>query len=405
MPNVVPPGLPPRPTVGGDDVQRVRFEISPQTMVSLILLVASLWLLMRLWPVLLVLVVALLVAGTLSPAVRRLEEKRVGRGLGIAIVFTVFFIFAILLLALTIPTLVSQTAVLLEHEPAWRTELADQLAGSHLSTPLANWLRGLKPDALTSAIGPMMLAFSVRLFGTVAYGLSALFLALYMLIDRDRLRGGLFAIVPRSHHIRLSRIMLNLETIVGAYIRGQLITSLLMALFTFALLSACGVDNALALAVFAGLADVLPYIGPLLSVGPAVLAALARGPVVAVVVLGLMLAYEEFESRVLIPRIYGRALRLPSSVVLVALLAGGTLMGILGALLALPVAATAMMLIEELRVELPGEQEQFVDTQVREADDRAEEEYERRTEGVGAEQAAAIAVEISADRRKEERHN
>jgi hypothetical protein len=197
--------------------------------------------------------------------------------------------------------------------------------------------------------------------------------------------------------------MMNLETIVGAYIRGQMVTCLLMALFAFGLLMACGVENALALAAFAGLADVLPYIGPLLSVGPMVLAALSRGPVVAVVVFVLMLAYEEFESRVLIPRIYGRALRLPSSVVLFALLAGGTLMGILGALLALPVAATVMMLIEELRVELPGEQEQLADTRLREADDRGEEEYERRTAGVGAEQAAAIAAEISRDRREEER--
>jgi hypothetical protein len=122
----------------------------------------------------------------------------------------------------------------------------------------------------------------------------------------------------------------------------------------------------------------------------------------AAIVLVMMLAYEEFEGRVLIPRIYGQALRLPSSVVFFALLAGGTLMGLLGALLALPVAATVMMLIEELRVELPGEQEQAADTVLRARDDLAEEEYERRTEGVAAEQAAAIAVEISVDRRKEE---
>ncbi len=223
------------------------------------------------------------------------------------------------------------------------------------------------------------------------------------MIDRDRLRGGLFALVPRSRHVRLSRILINLETIVGAYIRGQVLTSLLMSIFTFLLLTACRVENALALAVLAGLADVLPYVGVLLSVGPAVLAALARGPIVALVVLVLMLVYEEFESRALVPRIYGRALRLPSSVVLFALLAGGTLMGVVGALLALPVAAAVMMLIEELRVELPGEQEQVVDVRVREADDRGEEEYERRAEGVGAEEAAAIAVEISQDRREDER--
>ncbi len=403
----VPRATPPAPllaaAVGGDGARRVRFELSPKTMVALVLVGASLWLLIQLWPVLLVLVVALLVAGTLSPVVRWLEAKRVRRGFGIAIVFTVFFILALLVVALTIPTLVSQAAALLEHEPALRARLADRLAGSHLSAPLAHWLRGLKYDALTGTIGATAFAFSVRVFGAAAYGLSALFLGLYIMIDRDRLRGGLFAVVPRSHHIRLSRIVMNLETIVGAYIRGQILTSLLMSIFTFVLLTACGVENALALAVFAGLADVLPYIGALLSVAPAVLAALSRGPVVVIVVLVLMLAYEEFESRVLVPRVYGRALRLPASVVMFALLAGGTLMGILGALLALPVAAAVMMLIAELRVELPGEQEQPVDADLREADDRGEEEYERRTEGVGAEEAAAIAVEISADRRKDEK--
>ena len=387
----------------GDQARYVRFAISPKTMVALVLVVASLWLLIRLWPVLLVLVVALLVAGTLSPAVRWFEEKRVGRGLGIAIVFMGFFILALLVAVVTLPALMAQAVALVEHEPALRAKLVRYLSRSHLGGPLATWLRGLKADALTGALGAAAFAYSLRIFTAVAYGLTSLFLGLYIMIDRDRLRGGLFALVPRTLHIRLARIMMNLETIVGAYIRGQMLTCLLMALFAFVLLKVCGVENALALAAFAGIADVLPYVGPLLSVGPMVLAALPHGTVIAVVVLGFMFVYEEFETRVLVPRIYGRALRLPSSVVLFALLAGGTLMGIPGALLALPVAATMMMLIEELRVELPGEQEKPVDTRVREADDRGEKEYKRRTAGVGAEQSAAIAAEISQDRRKEDR--
>jgi predicted PurR-regulated permease PerM len=155
----------------------------------------------------------------------------------------------------------------------------------------------------------------------------------------------------------------------------------------------CRVPNALALALIAGLADVLPYVGVFLSIGPAAIAALAVGPAIAIIVIVALLLYEEFESRFLVPRIYGRALRLPSSVVLFSLLVGGTLMGIVGALLALPVAAAIRMLIEELPFELPGEQ--VDDTTLRTRNDNAEIEYERRADGVCAEQAAAIAVEIA----------
>jgi predicted PurR-regulated permease PerM len=386
----------------GEKRRVVRFEVSPATMIQLILAVACIWLLIRLWPVFLVLVVALLIVGTMSPAVSWMEARHVKRGLGIGIVFTLLFGIATLAVTLTIPSLVEQASALVEQWPTFRAHLSDYLARSNLTAPLAEWLRNFKYVVSSSAISTTAFDFSMRIFEITAYGASAIFLALYIMIDRDRLRGGLFAAVPRSHHIRLARVMMNLETIVGAYIRGQLITCLLITAFSFVLLLACGVPNAMALAVFAGMADVLPYVGAFLSIGPMVLAALARGPVVVVVVLLIMLTYEEFESRVLVPRIYGRALRLPASVVLLALLVGGTLMGILGALLALPVAATVMMLIDELRVELPGQREQVADVQQRIGDEREEEEYERRTEGISAEQAAAIAVEISDDRRKEE---
>jgi predicted PurR-regulated permease PerM len=294
-----------------------------------------------------------------------------------------------------------QASALIEQEPEFRAHVSDYLSHSNLTAPIADWLRTVKFGSLSGGISGMAFDFSMRIFEITAYGISAIFLALYIMIDRDRLRGWLFSTVPRTHHIRLARVIMNLETIVGAYIRGQLITCLLIAVFSFVLLEACGVANAMALAVFAGVADVLPYIGALLSIGPMVIAALARGPVVVAVVLLTMLAYEEFESRVLVPRIYGRALRLPPSVVVFALLVGGTLMGILGALLALPVAATVMMLIDELRVELPGKQERVSDVEQRIGDERAEKEYLRRTVGVPVEQAAAIAASISDDQRKE----
>jgi len=116
----------------------------------------------------------------------------------------------------------------------------------------------------------------------------------------------------------------------------------------------------------------------------------------------MLLAYEELESRVLVPLVYGRALRLPSSLVLFALITGATLFGIIGALLALPVAATILMLIEELRVELPGETEQAGDTDTRHVDEYNEREYSRRTEGMPATEASAIAVKMADERKHDE---
>ncbi|MDP9036897.1 MAG: AI-2E family transporter [Myxococcota bacterium] len=376
-------------------------EISPKTIALAVVIPAAAWVLVQLLPVFLVLIAALFLVGTLNPAVAWLERRGTSRGWSIALVFGALLLASLLLMALTIPALVEQLTTIAKDEPKIRARLADSLGHSRLSAPFAEWLRNARYESLaTTSLAKAALAYSARAFEIFAYVVSAVFLALYMMVDRDRLRGGLFAVVPRSHHIVLSRVLLNLEVIVGGYIRGQVLTSALMAAFVLALLAICRVPNALALAAFAGLADVLPYIGVFLSVGPAVIGALAKGPVIAGVVLVALLAYEEFESRFLVPRVYGHALRLPSSVVLFALLAGGTLLGIIGALLALPVAAAVRMLIEELRIELPGEQVDDAATRAR--DDRAEREYERRTDGVPAEQAAAIAVAIVEKRAKEE---
>jgi predicted PurR-regulated permease PerM len=378
----------------------IRFELAPSTMLNIILVIAGLWLLFKLLPVFLVLIAAFFIVETLNPMIHWLEKKGVGRLGAIAIVFILLLVIVAVTAVFTVPALLAQASSILDQEPVLRSQLADKLSGFPFSESLAKWLRNFKYGGVMTVASAT--TFSMEALGAITYTLGAVFLALYLMIDRDRMRGGLYAIIPRSHHIRLSRVMMNLQTIVGAYIRGQVITSLSIGVFILVLLFACGVENALALAVFGSIADILPYIGIFLPMAAAVLSAAPHGAVITLVVLGGMFLYMEFESRILVPRVYGHALRLPSTVVLISLLAGGTLMGIVGALLALPFAAAVMMLIEELRVQLPGEQEQVADEVVREMDDIGEKEYERRTEGVSAEKSAAIAVEISGDRVKEE---
>lgn len=367
-----------------------------------VLVALAAWTLVQLLPALLVLLGALIIVGTFNPAVRWLVARNIRRGAGIAIVFSLLLLLVLAMATLTVPALIAQVTSLIEQEPALRAHVVKFFGSYPLTSFLAVAVRDLQYDALIKSAGVQVLAVSARLAEIVAYGAGAFFLALYMMIDAERLRGALFLATPREHHIRLSRVLLNLETIVGGYIRGQLITCGLMGVFMFVLLTACGVPNALALAFFGGAADVLPFIGIFLTMVPAVLASLSQGLVVTVIVLVVMLCYEEFESRVLVPLVYGRALRLPSSLVLFALIAGATLAGVLGALLALPVAAAILMLIGETRMAMPGEDVQSAEIKIKQQDERAEAEYQRRTEGMPAEQAAAIALEISQARKKVE---
>lgn len=393
-------GSAPPPLAGAPP--NVRIELSLRSMLTVLGVVAGLWLLVHVLPALLVLVTALMFVGALHPIVIWLERRRVRRFMAICVAFGGGVIFIGALLVLTLPPLIAQVSMIVENEPKIRQTVAAYLDQSHFTSSLADGVRNTRTTEMLKSAGSNLLVVSTRVLEVVAYLVAAVFLAFYMMVDRDRLRGALYAVVPRKHHIRLSRILLNLGTIVGGYIRGQLLTCFLMGAFIFVLLLACGVPNALAIAVFGGVMDLLPYIGIFLTMAPAVFAAAVVSPTTGIIVFLLMLGYEELESRVLVPLVYGRSLRLPSSVVFFALILGTALAGIIGALLALPIAAAVLMLVEELRVELPGEAVLPADIEQRREDDRTEQEYERRTESLPAEEAAAVAVEISADRKEEE---
>ena len=376
------------------------FDISPSTLILLLVGAAGLWLLDKLLPVLCVLSFALFLVCALNSTVKFMEDRGLNRTTSIALVFFLMLLAATLIAMMAIRPLADDLSTLSDQLPLLRAQLAERLADIPFGSSLADWVRHgkYKYDG-----GAVAMNYSVRMIELVIYAVSGIFLAFYIMLERDILRGGLFSLVPRAHHVRLSRILLNLEKIVGAYIRGQMLLSSMIMLFTFILLTLVGVSNPMVFAFFAGVADVLPYIGVFLSVGPAVLATLSQGQTPALIVLFSMLIYEEVESRLLIPKIFGKQFRLPASVILFSLLTGSVLVGPFAALLSLPVAATIMMLIEELRFQLPGETKTAEKKIIRRKNDRAEKEYERKTEGVPTEESAAIAVQIAEERLKEEK--
>jgi len=391
-----PPPFPAKARTRGtpDGIAPRRIEISYRTILAVVLTVAGIWLLHALLPILVVLVMALILVGTLDPFVGWLNRHGVNRTLAIGIVFVACLLVAGLIGLLTVPALWGQITHTINDLPQLQKTFAQKLEAHHLTAPLAKAIRTFKPEKtmrgldMTSAV-----VASLGVVEAIGYAATSVVLAIYFIADAERTRGALYALFPRRFHVRLARVLLNLETIVGGYLRGQVITSLAIGVFTFALLSIARVPNAIALAAFAALTDVIPFVGGLLATTPAVLVALSRSTLVATIVLVAMIAYQEFESRVIVPRVYGKALRLSSATVVIALLVGGKLGGIIGALLALPIAAALRMIIEELRVELPGDDTD--DPSLRARDAQAERDYARESAGASPEEAAAVAITIA----------
>jgi predicted PurR-regulated permease PerM len=389
----MPPRVPGAPK-GRKRAVIVRFELSTRSLLSIVAALIAIWLLGEVWQIVLIVVGALILVGTLNPFAAFLQRRGFNRPLAVATVFLAVLTGLGLVLLLVVPPLLTQVSALWTAAPAIQSQLADQLARRPLTRAMAEPVRRFLPaDLLTKHVEEVFAYSTASAIGVGVAG-TILALAFYLLVDPARYLRLVFAIVPRKHHVKTATILGRLESIVGGYMRGQVITSAAISVYVFCLLWACGVAAPLPLALLAGLADVLPFVGGLLSATPASLAALAQGPRVAMVVFGAILVYQEFESRVLVPRIYGKSLRLPPAVIVVALLVGGSLLGIVGALLALPVAAAVVMLTEELRVVMPG---LTVDPATKEVDDRATRDYEERSATAVASEAPEIAAAVASE--------
>lgn len=375
-------------------------EFAPRTIVWLIAAIGMVWLAWQLWTVIVVVLVALVLVGTFDPLVGWLERRGLKRGRALALIFVgVALLFAAIML-MTIPPLFSQLQHMIENAPDVRRRLVVFLSAHKWAAPFAKTVKSMPLDDLMLDAGNVLLSYSTKLMTLIGYSVTTMVLAIYLLADPTRAKGLVFALVPRHHHVKFARIVIELKTIVGAYMRGQVITSVAITIFTFALLTVFRVDDALALAMFAGLTDVIPFIGGYVASAPAIISVSGDGAAAIAIVTVLMFGYQEFESRILVPRVYGHTLRMAPAIVLLALLVGGTLLGILGALLALPIAAGLQMLVRQLRVELPGEP--LPDERIRARDEKAERVYEKLTQGESVADAAVIAGQLAASMKKTE---
>jgi predicted PurR-regulated permease PerM len=309
--------------------------VSWRTLLKVLLAAAIVWVVVHLIPLLLLVVVSVILAITLEPAVRVVERRGVPWSAASALVgFTLLMILA----GFAVVTWSSLTA-------------QARLVATSL-TRAENEAIGYVPSAIRSAFGipssaelvqsyiaPAALGAVRTLTSALLVFLLAYILTIYLLIEGRRTYRWLIAFAPPHRRPKLAITAQECRRMIRAYVAGNVATSLFAATFVFVALSLLQVPAALLLALLAGLGDFVPVLGFIVSVVPAFVLALTRSTPVAFAVLGLYCLYHVIENYYLAPKVYGDRLKLSNVAVILAFAIGAELAGVIGALIALPIAA------------------------------------------------------------------
>lgn len=325
----------------------LRVEVSGRGALLLLLVGVSLWVVWQLWGLLLLVIAALILMTALTPAVAAIESRGVPRPVAVlgALLFVLLAVAG--MFATVAPAVYEEVQDLRANLPTYAADV-ERLA-KDLGFDTADWeleRRAREIDWTELVSGRLALTYGQRVAYALFSSLTVLVLTAYLLMDAPRLRAFLFRFVPEARHADAQHFLRELGRVVGGYVRGQLVTSAIIGAYTAIVLSALQIPNALAFGILAAFADVVPLVGAFIAIVPATLAAFQESPTQAAIVLGLLLAYQQFEDRYLVPKVYSRTLNVPPLVVLLAVLVGAELLGIAGVLLALPAAAAGRVVLD-----------------------------------------------------------
>lgn len=311
---------------------------------------------------------ALFIAMALDPMVRWLEGHGMSRGLSIAVVFVGFALAFGAVIALIVPTAVVQISQFASAVPgyisdlqnaAWFKNLVAASGQSDIYQNLLNQARAwLSNPANLLAIGGGALAVGTGVVNAVSGTLIVLVLTLYFLASLRTMMHAMTRLAPAHARAQLGEITEQITESVGGYVSGMAILAFFNAVFSFILLTVLGVPFAALLAFLALLITMIPMVGPALFWILATSVSLFHSWWIGLIFAAVYFAYMQVEAYVMTPRVMTKAVDIPGSLVLIGAMVGGTLLGLLGALVAVPVTASLLMIVNKVYV--PRQDEKLV---------------------------------------------
>jgi predicted PurR-regulated permease PerM len=334
------------------------------------------WLLFRLRALIFLLFVAIVIGIAIRPVVEWFQRRGVGRNTGIIIIYILIAAVVLGFLALTFPVIADQATLLSQNLPQYYSELRGALvnSGNRLLQNIASRL----PPELTLFLSSAPVAegelltqvtqtvfFANLLIKGILSVLAVFLLAYYWTQESSVTIRTLLRLAPLNRRHDIQQFFYLAETKIGGYIRGQAILCLIVGAAAFVLYTLIGLPYTLVLALIAGFMEMVPIFGPALGAIPALLAALSTDPSKAIWVLIATGLIQMMENIWLVPRVMKNSMGVNPIIILLSLVAFGSVFGFAGALLALPLAAIIQLIVDRIFSPVESSSRQFSE---READ-------------------------------------
>ena len=287
--------------------------------------------------VLLSVFIAAFVALGLDPLIRWFERRGMKRGVAILVVILLFVGVAVAIVWILVPPVVEQAVSLVKNIPAMVKNAQDSgwydQANEATNGVLATVVKAVQ-DALTdpnlwATVGGGALAFGASVISAISTGFFVFVLSIYFIATLDSTKQACYTLIRKSNRAQISDLAERIMLSVGKYLSGMVILAFMNAVYSTVLLVLVGVPYALVIGVVAFFITLIPLIGTVLTTIFMTIIALLVSPTAGLIVLIFMLVYMQVEAYVLTPKVMGKAVQVPGTIVLISALAGGTLMGLL----------------------------------------------------------------------------
>ncbi len=305
----------------------MNIEISIRTVIVTLAILAGFWVIGQILDILFLLFIAFLLMTALHPLVLVLERLRVPRFLGILLIYAVMFgLFGVSLVG-AVPTLITQSGTLISELPGFITRV------------LPYW--NIDAGAISQQIQPIgegLVKVTLGIFSNILAVVTVLVFTFYFLLERRHANDILTSVFGEIVAKQMLTILRSIERRLGAWVRGQLLLMAAVGVLSYIGLLILHVEFALPLAILAGLLEIVPMVGPVLSAIPAILVALATSPLLALSVVALYIVVQQLENNLLVPFIMKKSVGLAPLVTITLLMVGVRLSGLAGAVLSVPIA-------------------------------------------------------------------